>query len=107
MTKLLKANETLALHGISPVRKRTMRNSKSISQKITRIDDLVQRSLILAAGAHTEVLPGDDGAEIIQQLKDKFALTKSKSGRLSILTDLPKSWSITKIWCHKVYSQGC
>ena len=93
--ELFKVHETLVLHGISPVRKRTIRSSKRISQKITRIDDVVQRNLILAAGADTE--PGDDGAEIIQQLKDKFALTKLRSERLSILTVLPKSWSIMKI----------
>ena len=39
----------------------------------------------------------DDGAEIIQQLKEKFALTKSRSEMIRILTVLPKSWSIPQI----------
>ena len=40
---------------------------------------------------------GDDGNEIIKQLKEKFHETKEKSVKVQILTLLPMSWSIKKI----------
>ena len=58
---------------------------------------MVQRNLVLAAGASSDVLLRDDGSEMIKQLKDKFASSTSRSEKLTILTVLPKSWSIAKI----------
>ena len=95
--ELLKANETLVLHGISPARKRTMRSNKALAKKLMRLDNMVQRNLVLAAGASSDVLIRDDGAEMIEQLRDKFASSTSRSEKLTILTVLPKSWSIAKI----------
>ena len=78
--ELFKANETLVLHEISPARKRTMRSKKSFAEKIKmmRLENVVQRNLVRAAGASSDVLQKDGGAEMIQQLKDKFALTTSR-----------------------------
>ena len=95
--ELLKANETLVLHGISPARKRTMRSNKALAKKLMRLDNMVQRNLVLAAGASSDVLIRDDGAAMIEQLRDKFASSTSRSEKLTILTVLPKSWSIAKI----------
>ena len=39
----------------------------------------------------------DYGKEMIEQLKEKFTTTTSRSERLTILTALPKSWSIAKV----------
>lgn len=59
--------------------------------------DVVKMSLLLSTRASSDELHTDDGAEMMQQLKDKFSLTKSRSERLRILTVLPKSWSIAKL----------
>ncbi|KAL5484241.1 hypothetical protein EMCRGX_G020703 [Ephydatia muelleri] len=56
-----------------------------------------KRNLVLAAGASSDVLIRDDGAAMIEQLRDKFASSTSRSEKLTILTVLPKSWSIAKI----------
>ena len=40
---------------------------------------------------------GDDGNEMIKQLKEKFHETEEKSVKVQILTLLPMSWSIKKI----------
>ena len=48
---------------------------------------------------------GDDGTEMIKQLKEKFNETEEKSVKVQILTLLPMSWTIKKIerlpiiWC--------
>ena len=38
-----------------------------------------------------------DGGEMIQQLKQKFLTTNSRSEKLQILTVLPKSWPLAKV----------
>ena len=38
-----------------------------------------------------------DGGEMIQQLKQKFLTTNSRSEKLQILTVLPKSWPHAKV----------
>ena len=40
---------------------------------------------------------GDDGTEMIKQLKEKFNETEEKSVKVQILTLLPMSWTIKKI----------
>ena len=40
---------------------------------------------------------GDDGNEMIKQLKEKFHETEEKSVKVQILTPLPMSWTIKKI----------
>ena len=40
---------------------------------------------------------GDDGNEMIKQLKEKFHETEEKSVKIQILTPLPMSWTIKKI----------
>ena len=40
--------------------------------------EMVEENMQLATGARPGVVCTDDGAEIIQQLKEKFSLTQSK-----------------------------
>ena len=39
----------------------------------------------------------DDEGEIIEQLKEKFHTTTKRSGKVQVLTVLPKSWQVRKI----------
>ena len=39
----------------------------------------------------------DDCCEIIEQLKEKFYLNIDRSQQITILTILPKSWSVQKV----------
>ena len=57
----------------------------------------MERNLQLCTGVNTHVLHTNDGTEIIQQLKEKFGSTKSRSERIRILTALPKCWSVCRI----------
>ena len=57
---------------------------------------MIKKKVLFAVGAGDKT-PQDDGTEMIQQLKEKYALTTSRSERLAILTVLPKSWSRAKI----------
>ena len=44
----------------------------------------MEENIRLATGVRPEAVHTDDGAEIIQLLKDKFALTKSRSEMIRI-----------------------
>ena len=55
--------------------------------KKRRIDD--------GEGSHATISQ-NDGLEIVQQLKEKYYSATTMSERLSILTVLPKSWSLHK-----------
>eukprot|EP00731_Ephydatia_muelleri_P014605 Em0008g325a len=84
--ELFKANETFVLHEISPARKRTMRSKKSFAKKMMRLENVVQRNLVRAAGASSDVLQKDGGAEMIQQLKDNRVMP-GKKDFLSVRND--------------------
>ncbi|KAL5508956.1 hypothetical protein EMCRGX_G004228, partial [Ephydatia muelleri] len=94
---LLAVNEMLGVEGISPVRgKRKTRSNKYVGEKIRRVEDVIRKKVLFAVGAEDKE-PQDDGREMIEQLKEKFTSTSSRSERLTVLTVLPKSWSIAKI----------
>ena len=44
-----------------------------------------------------ELQDDDNGREMIEQLKEKFTSTTSRSERLTILTVLPERWSVAKV----------
>ena len=95
--QLLAVNEVLELEGISPVGgKRRTRSYKYVKEKVRRVEDVIRKKVLFAVGAGDK-MPQDDGREMIQQLKEKYASTTSRSERLTILTALPKSWSVGKI----------
>ena len=87
-------NKTLSSQEVSPIRKRYIHSQKYVAEKCRRLMEVVEENIQLATGARPEAVHTDDGAEIIQQLKEKFALTKSRSEMIRILTVLPKSWSV-------------
>ena len=96
-TQLHKINETFSIQGISPIKKRRMHSETYLIQKVRTFDVAMERNLQLCTGVNTHVLHTNDGTEIIQQLKEKFGSTKSRSERIRILTALPKSWSVCRI----------
>lgn len=59
----------------------------------------VQKSLI-ATIFQNEYPPHDDGAEMIEQLLEKYEITDRKT-KIKILSVLPKSWSVNKV--HKTF----
>ena len=80
---LLKRNETLSTHGISPVHnKKRLRCKSYVSQKVRKLEKEVVKSVQLAVGTNSEFVHQDDGAEVIKQLKEKFVSTKSRSERI-------------------------
>ena len=94
---LLAVNEMLGVEGIFPVRgKRKTRSNKYVGEKIRRVEDVIRKEVLFAVGAEDKE-PQDDGREMIEQINYKFTSTSSRSERLTILTVLPKSWSIAKI----------
>ena len=74
-----------------------MHSETYLIQKVRTFDVAMERNLQLCTGVNTHVLHTNDGTEIIQQLKEKFGSTKSRSERIRILTALPKSWSVCRI----------
>lgn len=58
-------------------------------------------------GSHPlPMISASDGDEMIQQLKEKYESTTSRSERMTILTLLPRSWSIkkaSKVFCVSRY----
>ncbi|KAL5515849.1 hypothetical protein EMCRGX_G001083 [Ephydatia muelleri] len=94
---LRKINETLSSQEVSPFRKRYIHSQRYVAEKSRRLMEAVEENIQLATGARPEAVHTDDDAEILQQLKEKFALTKSRSEMIRILTVLPKSWLAKKI----------
>ena len=94
---LHKINKMLSSQEVSPIRKRYIHSQRYVQEKCRRLMEVVEENIQLATGARPDALHADHGAEIIQQLKEKFALTKSRSEMIRILTVLPKSWSVARI----------
>ena len=62
-------------------------------EKLSKIKDAAAKAL-LPSVIPTQI---DDGCEIIQQLKEKFHSNIDRSQQMTILTILPKSWSVQKV----------
>ena len=62
-------------------------------EKLCKIKDAVANALL------PSVIPTkiDYGREIIEQLKEKFHASTDNSQKVTILTILPKSWSVQKV----------
>ena len=82
-------NVCLAEIGETPFSKSRARSKTYCEQKVKKITDALQRTVITGA-------PTDDGTKMIQQLKEKFWETK-RSEQLQVLTVLPKSWLVKKV----------
>ena len=61
----------LSSQEVSPFRKQYIHSQRYV------VMEVVEENIQLATGARPEAVHTDDGAEIIQQPKEKFALTKS------------------------------
>ena len=83
-------NKGLSIIGESPVLKSKLQGTHYPKEKLTKIKSAFMKSLHMS-----EV--GDDGNEMIKQLKEKFHETEEKSVKIQILTPLPMSWTIKKI----------
>ena len=83
-------NVCLAQIGKTPFSKSRARSKTYCEQKVKKITDALQRTVITGA-------PTDDGTKIIQRLKVKFRETKRRSEQLQVLTVLPKSWLVKKV----------
>ena len=93
-------NDVLGLVGVSPIGgKRNIRNHTYVKEKITRAEGAIRKAVLFAVGdeAMEQQDDDDDGREMIEQLKEKFTSTTSRSERLTILTVLPKRWSVAKV----------
>ena len=93
-------NEILGLVGVSPIGgKRNIRSHTYVKEKITRAEGAIRKAILFAVGdeAMEQQDDDDDGREMIEQLKEKFTSTTSRSERLTILTVLPKRWSVAKV----------
>ena len=94
---LCNVNKVLGIVGISPFRrKRRMWNQTYVGEKLQRVGDVLKKKVLFAVG-HEERETQDNGLEMIKQLKEKFAVASSRSEKLTILTILPKSWSVAKM----------
>ena len=91
-------NKGLSIIGESPVIKSKLQGAHYPKEKLTKIKSALMKSMHMSK-------VGDDGNEMIKQLKEKFHETEEKSVKVQILTLLPMSWSIKMnlrlpiIWC--------
>ena len=58
---------------------RFIHSQRYVAKMSRRLFEAVEENIQLATGVRPKAVHADDGADIIQQLKDKFALTKSRS----------------------------
>jgi transposase len=90
-------NKSLELIGESPFKKKKINVPAYATKKLDKIKLSLEKSLLPESNQEQPIVEKLEEAEIIQQLKEKFAETTKRSDRMTILTVLPKSWSIKKI----------
>ena len=93
---LLAINHCLTEIGETPIVKKRLSHSKYPEKRIEKITAAVKKAMLCdeQAGKNQDSV----GSEMIDQLKDKFLKTESRSEALQILTVLPKSWSLARVW---------
>lgn len=91
--QLVSINECLKVIGETPIVKKKLVHTGYQKEKLSRIKDAAAKAL-LPSVIPTQI---DDGYEIIEQLKEKFHSTEDRSQKMTILTILPKSWSVQKV----------
>ena len=77
----------------TPVVKKKLVHTSYQKEKLCKIKDAAANAL-LPSMIPTKI---DDGCEIIEQLKEKFHASTDSSQKVTILTILPKSWSVQKV----------
>ena len=63
----------LSSQEVSPFSKQYIHSQRYVVEKSRRLMEVVEENIQLATGVRPEAVHTDDGAEIIQQLKEKFA----------------------------------
>ena len=101
-------NDVLGLVGVSPIGgKRNIRSHTYVKEKITRAEGAIRKAILFAVGDEAmEQQDDDDGREMIEQLKEKFTSTTSRSERLTILTspqEMVCCQSDGRVWYDKLY----
>ena len=87
-------NLCLDVIGETPICQRKLQQVKYPKKKLNKIKLAMKKKIM---PEEQELSETDDEAEIIKQLKDKFNKSSDRSGKVQILTVLPKSWSIRKV----------
>ena len=91
-------NSSLQFAGVSPIKKKRMKEKKYPKEKIKNVMKVVKKKMLNVSSSESEENPIETSeSEIIAQLKDKFNSSNRKSEKVQILTILPQSWSIRKI----------
>lgn len=76
----------------SPVTKQKLRTQQYATSKLLKIENLL-RTNVFDMVPHVE----NDDSTIIEQLKSKFRHSTDRKEKTTILTLVPKTWSISKI----------
>jgi hypothetical protein len=99
ITAMQSVNESLQSIGESPIKKKRLGEGKYSTSKIKRIEKAVRtRILNNPENVNSSAVSPLPDAEILKQLKEKFQdSATSKSLKVTILTIIPKSWSIRKV----------
>jgi hypothetical protein len=99
ITAMQSLNESLPSIGESPIKKKRLGEGKYPTSKMKRIENAVKaRILNIPENVNSSAVSPLPDAEILKQLKEKFQYSvTSKCLKVTILTVLPKSWSIRKV----------
>lgn len=87
-------NQCLAEIGETPYIKHKAHQRHYPEQKMKRITDAMKRTLLTDTD-YDHILGDED--EIVEQLRNKFELSTSRSEQLQILTVLPQNWTLQNI----------
>lgn len=91
-------NKSLELMGESPLKKKKFNVPSYTKKKLDKIKSSLKKNLLPESSQEEVIIEhSEDKSEIIQQLKEKFAQTTTKSEKMTILSILPMSWSCQKI----------
>lgn len=91
-------NKSLELIGESPFKKKKSNVPSYTTNKLDKIKLRLEKSLLPVSNQEEQpIVETLEESEIIQQLKEKFAITTKRSDKMTILSVLPMSWSVKKI----------
>jgi hypothetical protein len=92
-------NESLQSVGESPIKKKRLGEGKYPTRKMKIIEKTVKtRNLNIPENLNSSAVSPLPDAEILKWLKEKFQdSATSENLKVTILTILPKSWSIRKV----------
>jgi hypothetical protein len=84
--------------GESPVKLKGIRKTNCTTTKVAKTESAVRKNIYrIASDEGTSTPSAGPDSIILQQLKEKFSETTNRSVKVTILTLLPKDWSVRKI----------